>query len=625
MTSPVNCSGAIQNRHMKNNKNILGKTARLFNPKDKIPMSPVVILTGVMLLFLSILGLRDVIFTPMLVSITGNGSIRLWIPVIYWAGVVLSAGMILVYAINNPPVIAREDLLDAGIYLVLSLPFFYLLITERLFLDFWLDELMSIVRHIRPSISEAVLSYPAPNNHIFSNLVSAIYVQVIGSEDLYQILANPYLLRLPYLLSAIITVLVTGFTAKKFINKVSGYNAVILLGTTIPYLNFVVQVRGYSFSILFFSLLILSALSYRKSPTKWKAAGIVGLTCLLIYTIPSNIYAISAIYAYYFAMICFRFFSTRRSQNKKQSKERINEDGVIFLLLTGGIALSALLYLPLIPKMMGDSYMKSSGLFSGNIFQGTFQQIFLHLISRRWAIIIPAGVGIILYSAKFSNVANRETNQLAGITIFSMVIPFVASYSRGDQPFERVFLVLLPAFILILSLGISEIIDLFRDRLPKLPLSSAGFVIVIFLVSNLVFYQTFNNLKGQIKQNLEDQKFDYVQVSDNRMWASHFLDYYQVLPLVDILGRENAPRNIYLDNDNLRYEWVVATYLDAFGINFRNYSDIDDFANQDYIVVTSYSNSSVTKIRSSYPNSDCVLLSPALSIYQAWGCHSNSD
>jgi len=376
---------------------------------------------------------------------------------------------------------------------------------------------------------------------------------------------------------------------------------------------------------LFFSLLILNTLVYHKSPTKWKAAAIIAYTCLLIYTIPSNIYAITAICAYYFVVTFIQFISNRRSQEKKQLKELINEDVEVLLLLIGGIMLSVLLYLPLIPKMMGDSYMESSGLFLGSVFQGTFQQTILHLISRRWAIIVPAVIGLILYLVKLTHKENRETDHVLGLSIFSMVIPFVASFSRGDHPFERVFLVLLPAFILLLSLGISELYKLIRDKLSHFPFSSAGFVVLVFFVSNLAFFQTFNSLKGQIKQNLEGQKFDYVQYSDNRMWASHFLDYYQLLPLVDIVGGASSPGNIYLDNDNIRYEWVVATYLDAFGINFRNYSDIDDLANQDYIVVTSYPDSSVTKIQSSDPNSDCVLLSPALSIYQAWRCESNPD
>lgn len=611
---------------MKNkNRNLLETAARIINPKDKIPMSSFILLIGMLVLFLSVLGIRDVIITPMLVSLTGDVTIRLWIPIIYWIGIVLSVGMILAYVINNPPKIDSEDIIDGGIYLLLSLPFLYLLLTQRLFLDFWLDELMSIVRHIKPSVSEAVLSYPAPNNHIFSNFVSAIYVQIIGRQELNEILAKPFLLRLPYMLAGLSTILVSGFGAKKLINRTSGYIAVILLCTTIPYLNFVVQVRGYSFSVLFFSLIILLSLDYRKYPTRRKAAGIVIFTCLLIYTIPSNIYAILAIMFYYFAVIICQYFSKRQILHSKHVRELIYKDLSVLSLLFGGVFLSVLLYLPLIPKMMGDSYMESSGLFSGNVFQDTFQQTILHLISNRWVIMIPAVIGIILYAVKFLEKKNRISNRVLGIALASMTIPFVASFSRGDHPFERVFLVLLPAFVLLMSLGISEIYTFLRDKLSQLSISPGSIVVVVFFVSNLVFFQTFNHNRGQIKQNLEDQQFDYVQYSDNRMWASHFLDYYQVLPLISVIEKESSPDNIYLDNDNIRYEWVVTTYLDAFGINFRNFSEIDDFAKQDYIVVTSYPDTSIAKTQYFYPDSECELISPALSIYQAWICAINPD
>ena len=588
-------------------------------------MSPLIILIGTLVLFLSVLGLRDVIITPLLVSLTGDGTIRLWIPIVYWLGIVLSVSMLLAYVSNNPPKIDLEDLTDGGVYLILSLPFLYLVFTQRVFLDFWLDELISIVRHIRPSVSQALFSYPAPNNHIFSNFISAIYVQVIGRQELGEILEQPFLLRLPYLMAGIGTIFATGFGAKKLINRTSGYVAVILLCTTIPYLNFVVQVRGYSFSILFFCLIILLSLKFRNYPTRWNAAGIVIFTCLLIYTIPSNVYAIIAIMTYYFTVIIYQYISKRQALNRNQLRELINGDLTLLGLLFGGVLLSVLLYIPLIDNMIGDSYMESSGLLSGNVFQGTFQQSILHLISNRWVIIIPAVIGIILYSIKYSKPENRKTNHVLGITVFSMVIPFVASYSRGDHPFERIFLVLLPAFVLIMSLGISEIYTFIRVKFSRLSIPPGALVVVVFLVSNLVFYQTFNTNKGQIKQNLEDQKFDYVLYSDNRMWASHFLDYYQVLPLVNVIEGAGSLGKIYLDNDNIRYGWVVATYLDAFGINFRNISEIDDFAKQDYIVVTSYPDTSIAKTQALYPDSECELISPALSIYQAWNCVIDKD
>lgn len=109
------------------------------------------------------------------------------------------------------------------------------------------------------------------------------------------------------------------------------------------------------------------------------------------------------------------------------------------------------------------------------------------------------------------------------------------------------------------------------------------------------------------------------------MWASHFPDYYQVLPLVNVIEGASSPGSIFLDNDNIRDEWVVATYLDAFDINFRNYSEIDDFTKRDYIVVTSYSDSSIINTQNSYPDYDCKLISPALSIYQAWNCVIDSE
>lgn len=81
----------------------------------------------------------------------------------------------------------------------------------------------------------------------------------------------------------------------------------------------------------------------------------------------------------------------------------------------------------------------------------------------------------------------KKDRSFLEIALFSMIIPFMVSYSRGDHPFERIFLVLLPAFVLLMSSAISEIYTLLRGKLSHLPMSPGILVAAVFLVSNLVF------------------------------------------------------------------------------------------------------------------------------------------
>jgi hypothetical protein len=592
----------------------------IFNPAVKVHVSPWMGVLGGGLFILSLMGIRNVIFTPNIVKLLGNNLIEPWLDFVYLIGIIISLMIVMAYLINKPTDLTLEDLKELGVYLLLVIPFLSLVFTQRLFLDFWLDELISIVRHIQPSVREAILYYPVPNNHIFSNLLTAVYIQVIGKQEMREILSSPVILRLPYLFSSIISLYVLGLTAKKHIHKLAGFVSVILLSTTIPFLNFAVQVRGYSFTILFSSLLLFTILQYLEKPTRWRSTGICIYTCLLVYTVPSNIYFVFSLIIYFILVNLLGVPNSLRAnkENYKKNIYQVIDDLKPVLFLVGGIILSVLLYAPLISSMTSDTYMRSEGLFRGSVFQSVFQNTLVHLVSKRWVLLILGMVGIGSVIINEEEVTGKK--HLVGVLSSAIFLPFLLSFIRGDKPFERVFLVILPAFIMFLSMGIIEVYKYIRKYFSDNSLLPQVYISLIFIIANIIFGVTYQDIKSEIKQYLIAQEFDYVEFRDNRMWASHFLEYYRVMDLIDFIEESEGFYLVYLDKNNTRYSWVVSTYFDCFGIDYIEFEESKEIEGNKVLMVMSYPDRSLEDIYIYYPESSCYNPSNVLSLYQARLC-----
>lgn len=602
--------------------NFSKKITEIFNPKVRVRISPMVVVIAGVILVISIFGLRDVIITPLIFSLTGIERSGLWLPKLYWTGIFITIPILTAYLLNSQFAINKELIRDFGRYLFISSPLVYLIIKKRLFLDFWLDELMSIVRHIHPSVSAAVLKYPVPNNHVFSNLVTGIYVQLIGKQEMATILASPFILRLPYFISGILTILVVGAYARKYISKLSGYSAVILLTTTIPFLNFMVQVRGYSFSILLSSLLLLFIMDNKEQSTKWNSFGIVLVSCLLIYTIPSNVYYVIAFIAFFTISNFVNWLSRLQMDDglRKIRTKRITNDLRICLLLVGGIILSIVFYAPILPKMLSNSYVKSYGLFRGTVFSGTFQSTLNHFISNRWLILILSMGGVLIRIREIFRKKNPKDNTHLILLIVLILFPFLVSFIRGGHPFERVFLVILPAFVLLLTIGISEIFELLNTEIFQPVYFSTIFFTILFLISNGRFVSSYYDIENEIKTNLIEEKFEYVEYRDNRMWASHYLEHYQVMPIIRVIEELPNVNLVLVDKENTRYEWVITTYLGIFNVPYQEYDSYKSDQRSEIQLVMSYPGQSFKKIYDNNPVFKCYDLLDLPSIYQIYTC-----
>lgn len=578
---------------------------------------------AVFMLIASIFGLRDVILTPILVSLLEIEGLARWLTTVYWVGLILSTGFLGLYLLQNPLRFQfSANLMDVGLWLLLASPFLYLTITRRLILDFWLDEMMSIVRHIQPSVRNAVFWYPIPNNHVFANLISGIYLQLIGLREMHTILENPIILRLPFFVSGVLTILVLAYLTHTYFGKWAGRIAVVLLCTTIPYLNFVVQVRGYSFSLLFASLMILLFLQYKDNPARWKAFGFAGLSCLMFYTIPSNLFFLLAILGFLsvVAIIQWRKDSSYQISLDREHFILFSPTLTLILMIVGGVLLSLLFYLPIFEQVFDNQYVVSEGFLKGTVFIDAFPSTIKYFLSGRFWIFLVAWFAVLLGWFKAVRERNERYMSLVHLSFFVFMLPFVISFIRGDNPFERTFLVVLPAYILVAVLGLHSLLQWIQQVFVTHKWVTPMLFTIFYFSTNGIFLATYQKIANEIYTNLEEQKIDRIEFYDNRLWASHFLDHYQVLPILEAVRGPNKTLPVLLDDDDTRYDWVITMYFEAYRYPLQLFQGPEQISVPEAYLIVSYPDRSLKDIMIQYPDTVCHSVTQELSVYRVLRC-----
>jgi hypothetical protein len=582
----------------------------------------------------SLIGLRGIFITPALTKALNSDSVALTLTPIYWIALIISLFiLILNYASIRGHILriaaeVREHAHSILVSLAAAIPFLALAIDKRLPLDFWLDELMSIKNHILPSLGNALFWYPLPNNHIFGNVLSGLFLRLLGWNDLLLVLKEPERLRILYLAYGVATIICIGILADRFIGQWGSAVSVVLLCTTIPYLNFVAQVRGYSPAILFACAQLLAILRYRSRPTRASAISIIILTAMILYTIPSNIYYLSGIALYFGAEGLIRLVGTGNRKSASLESEAfvfVNPGLSMLGFVLLGIMLSLLLYLPVLPRLLKSHYVNSAGILHGTALPDTFLHVVEVFISNRGWLFLIAVIGLISSGTRAARTkdANRFPIML-GLSGF--ILPFVLSFIRGDSPPARAFLISLPVFIAISTYGLHHL--LFHSL--KLH-EQAGWIRPLLLAMIAVYcYGTFaseyRRFSSLVYQNLAGESAGTIDNTDERLTASVFLDHYSLRSIINSFQNDyDRDLPVVIDEANTRYPWTLVTYLDAFGIPFVSYADFAQSPHSEGYIFLSYPERSLSTLAKLYPGTVCEPVSKVVSIYRIVHCWFNGD
>ena len=437
--------------------------------------------------------------------------------------------------------------------------------------DFWYDEVMSLEEFILVPISKTLTDYPAPNNHIFFNLLMNLWCKLWGINTFAQAANNVFIVRLlPLMFAASTLMMLLNIEAKITKQRVIGLSVFLL--AVIPFYNTIGQVRGYGLSMLLCSVLLYFSYLFYHRPTKVKGALIVLFTALFLYTVPSNLYAVLS------ALVVLGFiFISQSYKYHVRIAIRFNAAKLMGCLLLG-IALGVLLYLPVARQVVNNEYVKSEGLFRGEIW-GEAGQIFTYIFKPYYVLLLLIVLGLIVALVKKADL------RVIGVLALLIVLPFVFSFIQGGKPFDRTFLWISPLVVLLAAL-FGEI--LYNYWIKNTVLSNAmwGLILIALMFS---FDDARKDIDAQLTKGLIEG------VRHQNIYYNYYLAHYHPQQRLGDFKQKYYTDSIPVFLHEVD-KYAMHGYLPIHGINWE--PNTDKIAAVDrYFIITAFEDSAIADFK----------------------------
>lgn len=293
----------------------------------------------------------------------------------------------------------------------------------------------------------------------YTTFVARMYAAVLGISSLYAI----------YILG------------KELINKQIGLIAALLLCINSFHLYYSQEARPYGFLLLFSMLAFYRLIRYIKIPTR-KNAIIYGVFSALM--IHSHFFGLFALFAQYFILLVFLLASEK--QERKQF--------FINSLFSGIIAL--LLYIPAITILIKVSAIKEFWIPAPTL--DVYTLIFKEFFGNSELLLTMIGLIMLFYFIRLSKEEDfpmKYKTLLDNKMVFSFIvlmswivlvilIPLIRSYLSIPMIISRYFIVVLPAIIILISIGIYQ----FKNRMVKLGFLS---LFIVFSLTDIIIVKKY--------------------------------------------------------------------------------------------------------------------------------------
>jgi len=368
------------------------------------------------------------------------------------------------------------------------------------------DEAYTFMAFASRGLRVVITDYHLPNNHVFHTILVNLFYQVLGD--------SPAVIRLPAFIAGILLIPATYLIAKIFYDWKIGLLAASVIAVLPVLIDYSTTARGYTI-IALFALMIVAISAYVKDNQNLVAWFIlIGFSGLGLYTNPTMIYPIGMAFTWLIL-----------SSWIKDINPGYGKRFFLYLLLTGvGIALfTGFLYLPIIFTSGLQSVVGNEVVEALN--WSDFTQSLVPRIRNTWQEWNRSLPPIFSWIALLGLIASffvpkLPRNRRVPLILAGFLWIAAALLVQRVAPWPRIWLFLLPFFIIWITAGIIGLFNLLIAKFPKSELLIHliwSILIVILLLAGMVrTYPQYSEKifsKGEIEQ-VADFLQDYLQDGD---------------------------------------------------------------------------------------------------------------
>jgi hypothetical protein len=357
------------------------------------------------------------------------------------------------------------------------------------------DESWTYLDFASKPLSVGLVNYPVPNNHIFNTLLIHITTSIWGFA--------PWVMRLPAYWAGILLIAATYRLTRQFYGSYPGILAAGLVAASSHLIEYSVNARGYTLvALLFVCLLLLaSALKNRPNTARWVLFALLGTIGL--YTVPIMVYPLGTIVAWFLLSIVF--------DSGGRQRWLLARNMFLSLILMG--ILTCLLYLPVVIHMSAGvggqidlRQLEPTGLKKLiTDYQRVFGEVW-HLWNRD----VPLWLGALLFLGLLISVvvhtklSRYRVSLVVALLIWLSMVLFVQQVTT----YERLWIFLLPAYLMLASVGITYLLWLVLRKWPShaAAVFSVGTLGITLMIGANVLRSDSINYAGELDRAMDAEE-----------------------------------------------------------------------------------------------------------------------
>jgi hypothetical protein len=297
------------------------------------------------------------------------------------------------------------------------------------------DESVTWAYFVGRSWSTVVSAYQFPNNHVLHSLLAKLAVSAVPWA--------PWALRLPAFLAGVAIVPLTWLVGRRFADRGTALIGAALAAVSTTLVLYSTNARGYSLVVMLFLVMLHVADRIRRGMARrgWLLLALLG--ALGLYTIPVMLYPLGVVLLW-----------LALDARNLPAADRAPRVGAAALSGAGAVALAGVLYLPIIRSaglsaLTGNRFVAASPWLQ---FAFDLPKFFAEMLGT-WASPLPWWSAFVLPVLALLGLRRLAPSRAPSLALATLAWCGALLLFTHRVPFVRVFLFLLPLFLLAAGRG----------------------------------------------------------------------------------------------------------------------------------------------------------------------------